>query len=492
MKNILYGIVVSAALFLTGCADAGSDQEANIGQTITLDANKSTPSAGGTITSYKWEQTQGPDVILQDQNTSKATFTAPNVTKRTNLAFRLTTTETGGRVSPYHSEDYVVVYVNPNGTEHNDREKPVITLIGEDNVTVQLGGTYEELGATATDNVDGNITKDEITVTGEVDTNTVGTYTITYNVSDAAGNAADTVTRTVNVVDNNDREKPVITLIGEDYVTIYLGDTYTDEGATANDDVDGNITDKITVTGTVDVGTKGTYILTYAVSDEAGNAADIVTRTVHVISGELPPPDDTEKPVITLIGEDNVTVQLGGTYEELGATANDDVDGNITDKITVTGEVDTNTVGTYTVTYAVSDAAGNAAVEVTRTVTIIDGDGIEVVSISNGKGDDYVKHHVVLNKKFTAPKLLSFSLENISTEDNDYDHYVLIPPLSEGGRVETNYRVYNIVKVEKIKEFDLYIRVKKDNDRSDETYKIKLGKKTAIGTIKPIKKPAIK
>ena len=202
---------------------------------------------------------------------------------------------------------------------------------------------------------------------------------------------------------------------------------------------------------------------------------------------------DTEKPVITLIGEDNVTVQLGGTYEELGATATDNVDGNITkDEITVTGEVDTNTVGTYTVTYAVSDAAGNAAVEVTRTVTIIDGDGIEVVSISNGKGHDYVKHHVVLNKKFTAPKLLSFSLENISTEDNDYDHYIVMPQLSQGARVEINPRIYNIVKVEKIKEFDLYIRVKKDNDRSDETYKIKLGKKTAIGTIRPIKKPAIK
>ena len=57
------------------------------------------------------------------------------------------------------------------------------------------------LGATATDSYDGDLTS-SITVSSNVDTNTVGTYTVTYTVSDAAGNQA-TETRTVNVVDNS-------------------------------------------------------------------------------------------------------------------------------------------------------------------------------------------------------------------------------------------------------------------------------------------------
>jgi len=78
-----------------------------------------------------------------------------------------------------------------------DTQKPVITLNGGD-VTLTVGETYTDAGATATDNKDGNITAD-ITVSSTVDTNTAGTYTVTYNVSDTAGNAAEAVKRTVTV-----------------------------------------------------------------------------------------------------------------------------------------------------------------------------------------------------------------------------------------------------------------------------------------------------
>lgn len=76
--------------------------------------------------------------------------------------------------------------------------KPIITLIGGASVTVVEGNTYTDAGATASDNVDGDISSDIVTV-NPVDTNTVGTYTITYNVSDSAGNQADEVARTVTV-----------------------------------------------------------------------------------------------------------------------------------------------------------------------------------------------------------------------------------------------------------------------------------------------------
>ena len=75
---------------------------------------------------------------------------------------------------------------------------PVITLIGSITVNLYVGSTYEDAGSTAIDNVDGNITED-IVVVNPVDTTTAGTYIITYNVSDVAGNPAEEVTRNVKV-----------------------------------------------------------------------------------------------------------------------------------------------------------------------------------------------------------------------------------------------------------------------------------------------------
>lgn len=84
---------------------------------------------------------------------------------------------------------------------------------------------------------------------------------------------------TVSVLDTI---PPVITLIGEEVVNLYLGDSYTDAGATALDDVDGDITAKIVVVNPVDTSRVGTYVITYNVSDTAGNAAEEVIRTVIV------------------------------------------------------------------------------------------------------------------------------------------------------------------------------------------------------------------
>lgn len=80
--------------------------------------------------------------------------------------------------------------------------------------------------------------------------------------------------------------------------------------------------------------------------------------------------DDTTAPSITLTGASSVSIDLGDTYADAGATANDDKDGNITSSISTTNPVDPNKVGTYIVKYNVSDAAGNSASEVTRTVKV--------------------------------------------------------------------------------------------------------------------------
>ena len=81
---------------------------------------------------------------------------------------------------------------------------------------------------------------------------------------------------------------------------------------------------------------------------------------------------DTTPPTITLIGDNPVTIDVGSTYEDAGATAIDDVDGDLTGSIVVANNVNTSVADSYTVTYNVSDSAGNAAVEVVRTVNVVE------------------------------------------------------------------------------------------------------------------------
>ena len=77
---------------------------------------------------------------------------------------------------------------------------------------------------------------------------------------------------------------PVIScaLTGSSTITLTVGDTFADPRATATDDGDGNITSSISISGSVNTSTAGTYTLSYNVSDAAGNAATVVQRTVIV------------------------------------------------------------------------------------------------------------------------------------------------------------------------------------------------------------------
>jgi len=82
---------------------------------------------------------------------------------------------------------------------------------------------------------------------------------------------------------------------------------------------------------------------------------------------------DLTRPVITLLGDAVVSVVQGSTYTDAGATADDLCEGDLTASIIVGGDtVDTNTLGTYVITYNVSDSASNAAAEVTRTVYVVE------------------------------------------------------------------------------------------------------------------------
>lgn len=194
-----------------------------------------------------------------------------------------------------------------------------------------------------------------------IKTLTRGEYLVTLKATNVAG-ASDTYEDTIVI---SDVGAPIITLLGETTMNIMIGGTFTDPGATAMDDVDGNITANIVVGGdAVNVNAAGTYIITYNVSDAAGNTATQRTRTVIVAA-------DVVAPVITLNGNATINILVGGTFTDPGATATDNVDGNITANIVVAGDaVNVNAAGTYIITYNVSDAAGNAATQKTRTVIV--------------------------------------------------------------------------------------------------------------------------
>lgn len=196
-------------------------------------------------------------------------------------------------------------------SEH-DTNPPVISLIGSSKMSVALNEKFKDPGATAMDKVDGDLTK-KIKVSGEVDTSKEGTYILKYSVKDKAGNKG-TKKRTITVEAGKKKEEkdtivPVITFKNSStYQTICINEKVDISkdglyGYTAYDNVDGNITDKVKVEGTLSSSTEGTFTLTYKVKDKAGNET-VATRKYSVkkcsSGGDVTPtPTPTPEPTPT-------------------------------------------------------------------------------------------------------------------------------------------------------------------------------------------------
>jgi len=93
------------------------------------------------------------------------------------------------------------VYLNDSfgNLGRGDAVPPTLTLLGEASVSIQARSNYVDAGASAEDNIDGSISAANIRVTGAVNTSVVGSYILTYNVEDFAGNAATPITRNISV-----------------------------------------------------------------------------------------------------------------------------------------------------------------------------------------------------------------------------------------------------------------------------------------------------
>jgi len=133
----------------------------------------------------------------------------------------------------------------------------------------------------------------------------------------------------------------------------------------------------------------GVYYYSIFALDNGGNVSSAATTTITL---------DTTAPTMTLLGNATISQNQGQTYTDAGATATDAIDGDLTNSISTSGTVNTNVPGTYTITYSVSDAAGNAAISVTRTVTILSVGGGTLVppgGVGGGTSDRFVSMHEV-------------------------------------------------------------------------------------------------
>ena len=219
---------------------------------------------------------------------------------------------------------------------------------------------------------------------------TEGDNVIMATASDTAGNTATSTAVTITL-DTIAPAKPIITAPTDDLVndaSFTLNGT-TEAGATVDVLKDGMSIGAASVTGinwTFDVTlAEGANTFTATASDAAGNTSEVS----NAVSITL----DTTAPVISLLGSATLSIAKGNTYTDAGATASDTTDGDITNSITSTitfsgnaaNAVDTNAVGVYTITYNVSDAAGNAATAVTRVVTVA-----EAINIATSSQDPTV------------------------------------------------------------------------------------------------------
>lgn len=191
---------------------------------------------------------------------------------------------------------------------------------------------------------------------------TDGDYDVWVRACDDAAvpNCADSAMVTVTV----DNTPPVITI--DPYNTAQQNTDLTITAST-NEGTLNTTTHTFTANGSFD----------FVATDAAGN---VTTQTVIITN------IDKVAPVLTLGGSSNMLLMPGAAYLESGASALDDVDGDISSSVVITNPLNTTFPGTYTITYNVTDAAGNHATPVTRTVVIFTRGGGGSGTISGGGG----------------------------------------------------------------------------------------------------------
>ena len=239
--------------------------------------------------------------------------------------------------------------------------------------TIEVGDEFNpRADVTATDEEDGDITNKIEILKNDVNVNEPGIYDVTYKVTDTQGASYTTTIKvTVNPKAADLNACPVIQATDK---TLTVGDEFDPlADVTAEDEEDGDITDKIEILeNEVDTTKPGKYEVTYKVTD-SGGASHVKTIKVTV-NPKMEPLN-----AAPIIEAEDKTLTVGDAFDPMAdVTATDAEDGNLTDKIEIlNNEVDTTKPGKYEVTYKVTDSKGASY---TKTITVTVNPKMEVLN----------------------------------------------------------------------------------------------------------------
>ncbi|MCG9879771.1 MAG: DUF5011 domain-containing protein, partial [Bacteroidia bacterium] len=243
-----------------------------------------------------------------------------------------------------------------------DTVKPTMSLVGNATVFSEINKPYVELGVTATDNIEGDISTKFETI-GSVDNSKVGPNQLKYIVRDLYGNVSDTLFRNVFVIINQTGPSLVLDSPSTVYVEVY--NKFTEPGFTARDNQGNLINSSVVITSNLDTSILGTYSANYSVTDAFGL---MVSRQRAIIVG------DTTRPVIT--PKSNPYVHQVGTALDVNSIVN--VTDNYWPRSFITLDVqgatavDVNKVGSYFVSFVARDNSGNVSNQVNVRIDVRD------------------------------------------------------------------------------------------------------------------------
>jgi PKD repeat protein len=223
-----------------------------------------------------------------------------------------------------------------------------------------------------------------------------------------------------------DYSKPVVTLIGSSLYRVEIHKPFIDPGVSALDNLEGEIGYRAEVISNLDTSKAGIYTIKYTVKDLYGNVSDTAYRTVQMEVNRT-------GPVITLIGADTQYVEVFSNYTDSGATAKDNTGGSLDSALQVSGFVNTMALGTYYVTYEVTDQF-NYTTTKQRVVIVRD---TEAPFIGTTYGGNVIRHQI------TTP----YADANIVLRDNYYGREELT--ITRTGTINPNkggtyYLRYNV------------------------------------------------
>ena len=194
-----------------------------------------------------------------------------------------------------------------------------------------------------------------------------------------------------------------IKLNGKEKIELEYGEDYKDQGAKASYKKE-NLTKKIKIKTNINLKKIGEYYYKYTIKYK--NITKSIKRTVII--------KDTTKPEIKLNGDERINIYLDNDYNELGASATDNYDGDLTDKIKVEGSVDNKKQGEYIIKYSVADSSNNENT-ISRTVNVIKKEEKKVeqkssksttskgFKIEQINGIYYINGILIANKSYSLP-----------------------------------------------------------------------------------------